>query len=401
MNTIKLYHSDSYQREFAANAVSRNTIKQLPALQLDQTLFYPTSGGQMHDIGMINQVSVNEVIVHQGEIWHLLERSVEGERVHGQINWPRRFDFMQQHTAFHLLAQSFLRILLADTISSHLGEHLSTIDVNISEISSLDLESVERLANRVIWENRPVRAFFKRERQVPEQLLRAPVDTDQEVRLVEISDFDLDPCGGTHVRNTAEVGLVKIIAQEKIRGILRFTFVAGDRAYNEFQRSQAIIKRLKDELTTGSDKLLETVVKIVHDYKNEKRRASKFEEMAVEAKTRELTDGVKQDDVVVRLFENVDPGFTRKVASAAIKSGKGTYLLGSRNSSVALVFATTDKDLDLRPVLQAVTPEINGQGGGSPAFVQGGGDRSGGLARALEIAENQVVHQISSLKKGK
>jgi alanyl-tRNA synthetase len=158
--TEKIFHTDSYWHKFEAKIVKRGEINGRPALVLDRTAFYPTSGGQKHDRGTIGNVRVIDVLIRDDEIWHLCDGAVDEERITADVDWQRRFDFMQQHTGFHLLAQSFLRVLSADTLSSHLGEELSTIDVQLESASAAQLDEVENLCNRVIWENRPVRSFF-------------------------------------------------------------------------------------------------------------------------------------------------------------------------------------------------------------------------------------------------
>jgi len=386
--TERLYYSDSYLKEFNANVIQTGEIEGKPAVVLDKTLFYPTSGGQMHDTGIIENVIVNNVVLQDDIIWHVLDKPVTKEEIHGQINWPRRFDFMQQHTGFHILAGSFLHQLEVETLSSHLGEEYSTIDVHSERINADQLKDVEDHANRIIWENRPVRAFWAEKENMDSPLLRKVPDEFEKVRLVEIENYDLDPCGGTHVKSTGEVGLVKILGSEKIRGYTRYTFVAGNRALRDMRKYYNILTTLGQQLTTGIEDIPAAVEKLLEENKNNIKALQNFEKLAEEQIVTELLAESEKSPVVVKSLEDKKIDGLRRIAGAVIKKGRGTVLLGSTGETPCLVFATTDEQLDLRPIFQQVLPLIGGRGGGSASFVQGGGTNSAGVAEALEKAKS-------------
>ncbi len=384
--TERLYYTDSYLKEFNARIIQTGEIEGKPAVVLDKTLFYPESGGQMHDTGVIENVSVCRVVLQENVIWHVLDKPVSNKDIHGQINWVRRFDFMQQHTGFHILAGSFLHRLEVETLSSHLGEEYSTIDVRSDRIDAAQLKDVEDHANRIIWENRPVRAFWAEKEDMDNPMLRKVPDEFEKVRLVEIVNHDLDPCGGTHVRNTGEVGLVKMLGSEKIRGNTRYVFVAGNRALREMQKQYNILTTLCQQLTTGVEDIPAAVEKLVEENKTNIKALLNFEKLAEEQIVNELLTENETSKVVVKNIGNKKIDGLRRIASMVIKKGDGTFLLGSTGETPCLVFATTEKKLDLRPVFQQVLPLIDGRGGGSVSFVQGGGANSDGVQAALEKA---------------
>ncbi|MBN2411873.1 hypothetical protein JXQ31_09275 [candidate division KSB1 bacterium] len=384
--TERLYYTDSYLKEFNAKVIQTGEIEGRPAVVLDKTLFYPESGGQMFDTGIIENVSVCRVVLKENVIWHVLDKPVSKKDIHGQINWVRRFDFMQQHTGFHILAGSFLHQLEVETLSSHLGEEYSTIDVRSDRIDAAQLKDVEDHANKIIWENRPVRAFWAEKEDMDNPLLRKVPDEFEKVRLVEIENYDLDPCGGTHVRNTGEVGLVKILGSEKIRGNTRYVFVAGNRALREMQKQYNILTTLCQQLTTGVDDMPAAVKKLLEENKNYIKALQNFEKLGEEKIVSELLTENKTSKIVVKNIEDKKIDGLRRIASTVIKNGHGTFLLGSTGETPCLVFATTDEKLDLRPVFQQVLPLIDGRGGGSVSFVQGGGTNSAGVPEALEKA---------------
>ena len=183
MQTKRLYLEHSYITEFEATIIHSSQQPDSLAVELDRTAFYPTSGGQMFDMGFINGIRVKEVIEEENKIYHLLESSIDEKYVNCQIDWFRRFDFMQQHTGFHILAQSFLRELEAETLSSHLGEEISTIDVNIDKIDVKQIQHVEKLANQLCFEDRNVKQFFISADEIEKYDLRAMPTKNEKIRI--------------------------------------------------------------------------------------------------------------------------------------------------------------------------------------------------------------------------
>jgi len=398
--TKRLYYADVYTKEFAARIVNKIKLDGKFAVELNMTLFYPTSGGQMHDTGTLGGACVVDVIIKDDAIWHILDRPINGEQVHGTLNWQRRFDFMQQHTAFHILAGSFRNRLGVDTLSSHLGDDNSTIDVNSERINEPQLQDVENFANQVIWENRPVRAFWAGKFDLNNPLLRKKPDAGHEkIRLVEIENLDLDPCGGTHVTATGQVGFIKITGSEKIRGYTRYSFIAGNRAFRDLQKTYSVITTLGQILTTGVDGLPTAVEKLVQENKRLDKTVQNFEKEADERMIAELAQLAADNSLVSMHYNDKTPETLRRVAGAVIKQSSGTFLLGSAGETPCVVFATTQSDLDLRPVLKQILPLFKGRGGGSASFVQGGGTNSAGIAAALETAAGLVSDELYGTSK--
>lgn len=373
----RLYLTDSYLKEFDAKIMGREVIDGAPAVVLDRTAFYPTSGGQMHDSGAIANVPVKNVLVRDGKIWHLVEGEPDSaETVHCRIDWERRFDFMQQHTAFHILAQSFQRITGAETLSSHLGEKYSTIDVELDNHDAHALAKVEHLANEVIWQDRPVTSFFcSREEMEKYPNVRKSEAEYEPIRLVSVEDFDLDPCGGTHVSSTGQVGLAKILRYEKVRGYLRYTFVAGGRALREFSGYADILGSLADSLTTGVADLPKAVDALLETNKTLLKEQKQLKSRLLDFNLEEIKSRLHQNPVGVFELPGMDMAELRKAASIVIKECQATVVLFSNEDKLNLVMATSVSGLDLREKLARVTEVINGKGGGSPEFVQAGAPR--------------------------
>ena len=231
--TERLYYHDAYAREFDAAVVGVDAVSERPghfAAVLDRTAFYPTSGGQPFDTGILGAARVVDVIDgDDGRILHLVEGPIELGPTRGVIDWPRRFEHMQQHTGQHVLSAAFDRLLNVSTVSFHLGSTASTIDL-AREVTAAEIARAEHEANRVVWENRPVTIRFADADEVAALPLRKESKRDGVLRLVDVEDFDVSACGGTHVARTGAIGIIAIAAFEKFKGGTRLEFLCGGRA---------------------------------------------------------------------------------------------------------------------------------------------------------------------------
>jgi alanyl-tRNA synthetase len=209
--TEKLYWKEPYSKKFEGRIVKKERFENGFKIVLDRTLFYPTSGGQLCDHGFLNGIRVIDVIEEEGEIVHIIDGDIGGEEIIGEIDWERRFDNMQQHTGQHILSQAFFKVLRAETLSSSLGEEISVIEIDLNKIDWDEVEKVENLANKIVHENREVFTHILKGEEWKKFPLRKPPLKEEEIRIVEIKDFDFSACGGTHLSRTGEVGLIKIV----------------------------------------------------------------------------------------------------------------------------------------------------------------------------------------------
>src|SRR5229473_3766616 len=234
MATRRLYYDDSYQREFSAQVLScepemHGAVAAWAAV-LDCTALYPTSGGQPHDLGKIGDANVVDVRDAEDGIIHMVDQAVELGEAKCCINWPRRFDHMQQHTGQHLLSAMFQERFGLPTLSFHLGAEICTVDLRGPEPSEEILEGAERAANQIIFENRPVNVRYGTADQLSRLGVRKEVDREGILRAIEIEAADLQPCGGTHVKSTGQIGVVLVRRCAKVRQDWRVEFICGGRA---------------------------------------------------------------------------------------------------------------------------------------------------------------------------
>jgi alanyl-tRNA synthetase len=400
--TELLYYHDSYAIQFQARVVERVRQNGRPGVVLDRTFFYPTSGGQPYDTGLINGLSVENVYIRDEDdaVVHLMSADPQSDDVEGEVAWDRRFDHMQQHTGQHILSQAFVRIAGAPTIGFHMSAESSTLDLDIEagELSEESLIEAERLSNKIIWENRPVNLQFVTAAQAQNLPLRKLPDAkDGVLRLVSIDAYDLSACGGTHVARTGEIGIIKVVKTERQKKKIRLEFLCGGRALADYDRKNLVLGRLSAEMTTGYWEIESSVTRLRDDLKtaqrSHKRKTNQL--LSIEAKNL-VAHGTHYGDtaIICKVFENRDPQELRRLVGQVASSANTVVLVGLAGAKAQLIFARSDNvNVRVNQVLQQVLPILGeATGGGSEKFAQGGGSAATTeqVAMALQAAEKAI-----------
>jgi alanyl-tRNA synthetase len=409
--TDRLYYRDSFLRAFAANVTdireaSRADGVSVWQIALDRTAFYPTSGGQPHDTGTLRATSRNGAVLEapiegveedeSGQLWHFTRKPLQtGTSVDGEIDWQRRLDHMQQHSGQHLLSAAFARELNAPTVSFHLGESASTIDLATPPVAHHSLQRVERIANELIAEDRAV-SMRTVERADAEALLAAGAlrklpEREGAIRLIEIAGYDLNACGGTHVRSTGQIGGLLIRSVERVSRGFRVEFVCGLRAvqsarhdFELLSHTAAALSRKPEEIPAGVEKLLAEAKAGI----KEKQRMR--EEIATYHATRLVVEEMIEDNLrfVCRMFADRDPEYVRILASRVTASVPRTVaLLASTESSPARVVLARSGDIDLHcgELMRDAMVALGLRGGGSPDMAQ------------ADLPEDEVVNFLATM----
>jgi alanyl-tRNA synthetase len=369
-----------------------------PAIILEQTAFYPTSGGQPHDTGTLNSVHVIDVIENENrQIIHLLEKPIEENLVGGCIDWKRRFDHMQQHTGQHLLSQACIKVCDAETVSFHLGEDVSTIDVNHSGIGEHEVNAVEELANWIIYENREVVAHFVNKEEAHKFPVRKVPTVEENIRIVEIKDFDYSPCGGTHCSHTGEIGMIKVRRWERYKGGTRIQFVCGWRALQGYQQKTTILKHLTEMLSSGEPDLPQNVGKLQEEAKSLRREYANLTKYLLDYEAKVLLaerETFGDFSVLIKIFENRHPKDLRILANKILEYSPSTIVLfgGKAEGKASLIFLRSEElSVDMNQLMKTACAVINGKGGGQPHQAQGGGTEVEKLAKALQHAKDAIL----------
>jgi len=375
--TTRLYYDDSTITEFDATVMGVRDHEGRPAVTLDRTAFYPTSGGQPFDTGTLGDAAVLEVIDDEesGEILHVVDRAIaQDTAVRGTIDRARRLDHMQQHTGQHILSAAFEKLHHARTVSFHLGTETSTIDLD-REVNAAAVAAAERLANDVVWDDRPVGIRYASEDEAALLPLRKEPKRTGRLRLIEVPDCDLSACGGTHVPRTGVIGMIAVSGVERFKGGLRVSFVCGGRALARFARMRAAlddsIKRISvhpDELPAAIGRLQDEIKAQRHTIRAQQEKLAASEADALRAGA-EVANGIA---LVVAYVAGWDSNGIKLLAST-LTSGPGVVaaLVGDGSPAPVVIARSEDARIDAGEVLRGLLAELGGKGGGKPGMAQG------------------------------
>ena len=398
--TDRLYYHDSFLYNFDAEVCSLVESPR-PAVILDRTAFYPTSGGQIHDTGWLAfadaKFRVTEVAdTDDGHVVHYLEAPLKGvqpgTRVRGEIDTNRRRDHMQQHSAQHVLSAAFVRLFNMPTVSFHMADEYCSIDLDSPSLSKEQVESAERLANEIILENRPVDLrFVTRDEAATLGLRKLPLTERDQLRLIDIHDFDLTACGGTHVNRTGQIGGVFLRKSEKVRQGHRVEFVAGGRAVatarRDFNTLTEIAALFSAHIYDGPQharKSLDEIRSLRKQIEQSQDELAAAQAATLLAETPE-SHGRK---LVVRTFSDRDLNFLKLLGQKLTRQSPAVIaLLATESPQPALVFAqSAGQPHDMGKLLKETMAKLGGRGGGSKDLAQGGAPTAQGLDAALTTA---------------
>ena len=393
MSTHRLYYADAYQTEFDAQVVA---LREDGWAALDQSAFYPTSGGQPFDTGTLESpgktVRVTNVEVRDGVVWHQTDGPLAvGESVHGRIDWERRLDHMQQHAADHMLAGAAWQLFGAVTIGLHTGKDVSSIDMDVpsgrTHFTPEEIQALETLVNRRVQQDDPIRCWFPAPDELAALPLRKRPTVSEHVRVVAMGDYEMVACGGTHPATTGQIGPVKILSTAPARGKLRLTFVAGMRAVRYFQRVARCAEGLSAALSATPDTALDAL-RHERETDQEARRAAR------EQLTLAMLETLRRDAISLpcgMLYcGHIAYGEPETLlhAAAALTAQPGAIALLScpRKDARMLIFArSADGALDMAQLLR----ESGARGGGKPDMAQGSAPDGAALESAKRILFNK------------
>lgn len=369
--TRRLYYEDAYRLEFEATVVERREHDGRPAVVLDATAFYPESGGQPWDTGTLDGVEVLEVVEDAGAILHVLASPLAADRVRGRVDGARRADHRQQHTGQHVLSQAFWELLKGETLSFHMGAEVSTLEIGLKATSDADCERVEDRANAIVWEDREVKTYSVPEERIGEVPLRRPPKKSGLLRVVEVEGFDYSACGGTHVRRTGEIGLIRLGPTEKIRGNLRFEFLCGARALRDFRAKDRAARRLAAAFSCAPGDAPAQVEKLAAEHKALKKRTRRLGERLAAFESEEIVR-TASGRVVAGVLDDRTPEEARALALAVIRRGELAVAYGAAGESQGhLVLARAESlKADLRQIVPVVAAVAPVKGGGGPSLVE-------------------------------
>jgi alanyl-tRNA synthetase len=438
----RLYYNHSDLFEFEANVVEQ--IEQEDGkwlVRLDKTAFYPTSGGQPHDTGWLNESRVQDVVIVDEHVYHIVDSPCVAETklksnaaggpadsttainstaisstagnsiaVVGKIDVPRRVDHMQQHAGQHIVSACFEQLFNIDTVGFHLGEELVTIDLDTSNLTDEILLAAEEKANQIVLEDRKIMPVFVAPEDIPALQLRHAPKVSENIRIVQIEGFDNNPCGGTHPSSTGKVGQIKFLKTEKVRTGVRLYFVCGNRALQEHRESYKVIQQLGKVFSAGRVELVEAVEKqLAASQELKKQNAELVNRLAtLEAKELYALSERRKDGSLVYIAKVQSPGDSSYLKSI-IKAYESGAALQAQSFVLAVIApignrifiqaACSDSvSLSAKDWIVPVILKFGGKGGGNGGTAQGSvpvpavGDADKLVRKMMESLQTSIVH---------
>jgi alanyl-tRNA synthetase len=379
--TERLYYNDSHLLKFSATVLRRGYWNGKPDLVLDRTAFHPEGGGQLGDVGMLDDVRVVDTQVSEdGTIHHLIDDTAaqlpaEGTSLNGEVGKQRRYAQMAVHTGQHLLSAALLDSINAPTLGVRLTEHISSIEVDASTISEATLTQAEDVVNNLIDEDLPVLAFFP----TPDELRALPIrrapKVTENIRVIQVGGFDVTPCGGTHCTRTAQIGLLHIFGSERSKGKTRVFFAAGPQARKELIAATDALAAMGRNFNCPPGGVPAAVEKLKRDLSEARDELARARILVAESVAAELLAGIdeKGDARVVKVIDGATADVLRTIATRLTARSGVSVFLGGRTAEAlsVLVARSRDSQLDCGSFVKRVAAATGGRGGGRPELAEG------------------------------
>lgn len=394
----KLYYIDAYKKDFTTKVIKQdyNAEGNLYVV-LNETAFYPTGGGQPHDTGTLNGIPASNVEEVNGEIRHFIVEQLHTEEVEGKIDWERRFDHMQQHTAQHILSAAFWDHFNIPTIGFHLGKETITIDLETENLHAETVEKAVQIANKIVFENHPIRIEWMNLEEAKTLPLRKEPTMTENIRVVIIENFDYNGCGGTHPKHTGEVGPIQVLGWERNKGGIRLTFIAGWRTLKLMGQQQQIMKDVSKQLNSSEADIPAKVSQLLTSQKENEKALQTMNEKLLFAEANELLQQpleIHGGILISKVFTNRPMQEIAKLSAIITEQQEHaiTYFVIENDDKLQCILACGKTvTLDMNTLLKDALPAIEGKGGGNKKSARGGG-------KAVMTGDEFLNQLVSSLQ---
>ena len=387
MIIAKLYYSQPWLRELDTRITSQREVEGKYLVVLAETIFYPTGGGQPHDLGTINGIPILDVFEEDGTVFHVLPEPLEGSSAHGVLDWPRRLDHMQQHSGQHLLSAIFQDEYGYRTESFHLGAEYCSIDITTPDLTRKEQLAAEARANELILEDLPVFTYTLQPEEFGQVPLRKIPDLPGPLRIVEIQGFDYSPCSGTHVGKTGQIGLLKILKAERYKGMTRVYFLCGGRALEDYRRKHEICSELVALLAVPEGEVVERVSADLERRKELEKLVEELRGELLELRARELVSR-SEGPFFLELPEASIPE-AQRLARAVLNLTQALVVI---NLGERLVLAhNLPAGPNLGQLIKDQAQPLGGRGGGSPTAAQVYFPDPGRLQEFLGVLRQEIA----------
>ena len=392
----QLFYTSPYTSSWTTNVIKTIHNNDKEYVLLENTGFYPEGGGQPADTGTINGVKVLDVQKQEdGTILHQVEQQIVGQIAECRLDWEKRYDHMQQHTGQHLLSAVLHEWKNIPTVSFHLGNDYTTIDIEIEKLTQTDLLEIEALCSKYIFANKEIKTYFVSKDEASSIPLRKLPSVTGNLRIVEIDQFDYSACAGTHVSHTGELGLIKLIKTENHRGQTRLFFLCGHRAIKDYQSSQIILNGLSDKFRTNKDMLADRIDKLEKEKKFVNNELEALKQENANFLAERLTSST-DSPVISATFEDKSLKDLQLLAKTIMKDNSYTIVFASALDKKILIQHNGSPSFSCGALMKEILAGTNGKGGGNNTQAQATFDASADFDQANQKIVVQVEQILQS-----
>ena len=365
--TEKLFYQDSHRSTFTAIVQEVRPSGNGYEIILDRTAFFPEGGGQSSDTGSLGGVSVSDVQEIDGKIIHYTDGPlVEGTEVEGCIDWTERFSKMQQHTGEHIVSGLIHKIYGYHNVGFHLGTDSVTLDFN-GVVPKEKLHEIEQLANEAVAKNLPVQVLYPTDEELSKISYRSKIEIEGQVRIVVIDGYDVCACCAPHVKQTGEIGLIKLVGMQNYKGGVRISMLCGFRALEDYYQKEKNNREIAVMLSAKEYETAVEVERLQEELAMKKAKIAELEQKFLEQKVETLDVSGE----IVCLFEETDPVMTREMVNLLLKKGAKMAAVFSGDEREGYRYVLGSRSLDVRKNGKLLNEAFHGRGGGKPEMVQG------------------------------
>lgn len=377
----KLYYKNQYLKEIEAKVIEVKKVNDKYHIVLDKTIFFPGGGGQLCDVGYINDKEVVEVYEENKVIYHVLKTPFEvNDIVSCKIDWERRQDGMHQHLGQHILSGCFFKLFNANTVSIHLGKEISTVDI-IGTLNEEQIRKAEAFANEIINDGIDVSFLVPNEEELNAMNLRRDLpNTEEEIRVVKIGDLDINACCGVHPNKTSDLRMIKIKKFEKNKGNTRIEFLAGERAINDSLFKDKVLREICNYLNSNEHEALNGIKNLKNSLEEIKKEKKILEEELLNYEEETLIKEGKNIGkyiVINKIFFNKSTDYVTRLANKISERDSIICLFAIRFKEKANIILASSKNIEnvnMGQIFREYISIVNGKGGGSKTLAQGVGE---------------------------
>jgi alanyl-tRNA synthetase len=387
--TEKLYYTKPDLVEWETKVKSIKKEKGQVIIELEETAFYPEGGGQPSDKGWVDDLEVLDVYEEKGKIYHLLSGEIIEDKVRCRVDYSRRMDHMQQHSGQHLLSAVFMEFFEGETKGFHLGQEYCSIDIGLQNLTPEKLNMVENISNEYIYCDLEVKTYIVTKEEIHSLPLRKFPKVTEDIRIVEIDQFDYSPCCGTHVQSTGQLGVIKINKTENYKGMTRIYFKCGRRALDDYRAKEMIVSSLVSQMSTPENELIERITQEQLRFKNLAEEMEALKEQLLKIEAEKYLKSSNTSFLVLRL-DKLFPD-VQKLGRILLESGVQAFLISSLKDNKLFFGHNGSLKINCGQLIKEGLAVVPGKGGGGPTQAQAAFESDREMKKLEEFLAKKVT----------